>query len=508
MRRDLSRLASTAHDLLVIGGGIQGACIAWDATQRGLAVALVERDDFGAATSANSLRIVHGGIRYLARGDLTRMRESIRERSALLRIAPGLVEPLPVLVPTGPPGVPGRAAFGAALALTHALSLTRNRHLDPSRHIAAGRILSRAETLRHFPALDPGTTTGAALWYDARMSHPERLTLAFVASAAAAGAQVANHAEAVDFDLAGDSATRMGVRAVGVRDRLTGERYDIRARQVVIAAGPWTESLSVQAGTPPRLATGIPRHAYAMNLVLGRRVADVAVGLRSSGSADDDPGGSGGRFLFLAPQASTTLLGTWYGVADESDDVEAVLDCGTERFLAEFNRTCPGLALTTADIVGRQWGRLPLKAGLERGPAETLAERPRLGDQGGEARGNLLTVEAVKYTTARAVAEQVVDRVVSALGLPPRPCRTTVTPLVGAGLQPRPPALAERLRHAADGEMAVTLRDMLRRTELGDQVVPDPGAVRLASRIASEALGWDGARRADEEASVLRVGAA
>ncbi len=506
MRRDLSRLASTAHDLLVIGGGIQGACIAWDATQRGLAVALVERDDFGSATSANSLRIVHGGIRYLARGDLPRMRESIRERSALLRIAPGLVEPLPVLVPTGPPGVPGRAAFGAVLALTHALSLTRNRHLDPSRHIAAGRILSRAETLGHFPALDPASTTGAALWYDARMAHPERLTLAFVASAAAAGAQVANHAEAVDFELAGDSAAGVGVRGIGVRDRLTGERYVIQARQVVIAAGPWTESLAVQAGRPARLAAD-PRHAYAMNLVLRRRVADVAVGLRSNGSTADDPGGSGGRFLFLAPQPHTTLLGTWYGVADESEDAEAVLDRGADRFLAEFNRTCPGLGLTAADIVGRQWGRLPLKAGLERGSAATLAERPRLGGRGEGGPGNLLTVEAVKYTTARAVAEQVVNRVVAALGLPPQPCRTAETPLVGAELQPLQPTLADRLRQAAGGEMAVTLRDVLRRTELGDQVAPDPGAVRLASRIASEALGWDGARRADEEASVLRVGA-
>ena len=155
MRRDLNQLGGIRHDVLVIGGGIQGACIAWDAALRGLKVALVERDDFGAATSANSLRIVHGGLRYLSRGDLTRMRESIRERSALLRIAPGLVEPLPVLVPTGGPGVPGRAAFGAGLVLTHLLSPTRNRHLDPRRRIAAGRLLSRPECLTALPCPRP-----------------------------------------------------------------------------------------------------------------------------------------------------------------------------------------------------------------------------------------------------------------------------------------------------------------------------------------------------------------
>src|SRR5688572_9478977 len=226
MRRNLTDLGGTEHDLLVIGGGIQAACIAWDAALRGLRVALVERDDFGAATSANSLRIVHGGLRYLAHGDLARMRESIRERSALLRVAPGLVEPLPVLVPTGPAGVPGKAAFGAALALTHLLSLNRNHRLDPARRIAAGRILSRAECVRLCPVLDGDDITGGALWYDARMARPERLTLAFVASAADAGAQVANYAEAETFEVSGGT-----VRSVGVVDRLTGRRYAARARQ-------------------------------------------------------------------------------------------------------------------------------------------------------------------------------------------------------------------------------------------------------------------------------------
>src|SRR4051812_41889007 len=100
MRRNLSQLIDRKFDLLVVGAGIQGACIAWDACLRGLSVALLDRGDFGAATSANSLRIVHGGLRYLGRGDLPQMRESIRERTALLRIAPHLVDSLPVLVPT------------------------------------------------------------------------------------------------------------------------------------------------------------------------------------------------------------------------------------------------------------------------------------------------------------------------------------------------------------------------------------------------------------------------
>ncbi len=502
MRRDLNELGSVEHDVLVIGGGIQGACIAWDAALRGLDVALVERDDFGAATSANSLRIVHGGIRYLARGDLVRMRDSIRERSALLRVAPGLVEPLPVLVPTGRPGVPGRAAFGAALALTHLLSPTRNRHLAPSRRIAAGRVLSRPECVRLFPALAEHGFSGGALWYDARMTRPERLTLAFVVSAASAGARVANHAEVEGFEVSGGR-----VRSADVVDRLTGRRHELRARQVVIAAGPWTEALAGRAGRTVGPATEAPRHALALNLVVGRRVAEVAVGLRSTSTSDGDPGGSGGRFLFLAPQERSTLLGTWYGIADDGDPGQA-LDRGAESLLTEFNRACPGLRLSTRDVVGRQWGRLPLKAGLEAGPAATLAERPRvMSGQEGNGPANLMSVEAVKYTTARSVAQDVVDLVLASMGRQPRACRTAETPLVGAELSPGERPLEQRILQAARDEMALTLDDVVyRRTELGDPPGPDAEAVGLAARIAGEALGWDEGRRIAEEASVLRAG--
>ncbi|HEX2218970.1 MAG TPA: FAD-dependent oxidoreductase [Gemmatimonadales bacterium] len=500
MRRDLSRLEGTEHDLLVIGGGIQGACIAWDAALRGLRVALVERDDFGAATSANSLRIVHGGLRYLARGDFPRMRESIRERSALLRVAPGLVEPLPVLIPTGPPGIPPKAALGAALALTHLLSLRRNRHLHPSRRIPAGRVLSRAECVRMLPALETTAIDGGALWFDARMARPERLTLAFVASAASAGAAVANYAEVEEFEVAADA-----IRSATVVDRLGGTRLTVTARQVVIAAGPWTEDLARRAGRQGGPAGGPPRQALAMNLVIGRRLGEAAVGLRAGASSREDPGGSGARFLFLAPQARSTLLGTWYEVADV-EDPEAALDRGEEFLLAECNRTCPGLDLSRTDVVARQWGRLPLKAGLESGPPTLLAERPRV--LGAERPGplNLLTVEAVKYTTARAVAEDVVDAVLASMGLRPRACRTAETPLVGGELpQGEPAPLAQRILRAATEEMAETLSDVVfRRTELGDPR-PDERGVRLAARIVGDARGWDEQRRMAEEAMVLRA---
>src|SRR5574338_600542 len=233
MQRDLSRLTGTTHDVIVVGGGIQGVWIAWDAALRGLSVALLERDDFGAATSANSLRIVHGGLRYLARGDLPRMRESIRERAALLRVAPSLVEPLPVLIPTVGAGTQSRMAMGAALRLNDLGSFDRNRGLRPDRRLPRGRLVAADECRRLFPAFPP--SSGGALWYDARLSHPERLTLAIARAAAGRGAAVANYCRVERLVSDGGR-----VRGVVATDLEAGGELEIRGRTVVIAAGPWT----------------------------------------------------------------------------------------------------------------------------------------------------------------------------------------------------------------------------------------------------------------------------
>ena len=366
MHRDLRRLASGTHDLIVVGGGLHGACIAWDATLRGLRVALVERDDFGAATSANSLRIVHGGLRYLARGDLRRMRESIRERSALLRIAPTLVEPLPVLVPTTGQGTRGRLAFAAALRLNDLCSPNRNRGLDAAHRVPDGRLVSLEECRRLFPAFPAEGASGGALWHDARLTHPERLTLAFVRAAAREGALVANHC-ALQRVLT-DGGTVQGVAAA---DRLGGGGVEIHGRAVVVAAGPWTASLS--GADPARLP-----HAFALNVVIGRRLADVAVGR---------PGGDGRRRRIRSSAAAGSCFSrhrsgrrcSGPGTPPPREQAtRSWLARGSAALLGEFRAACPALELDAGDIVGYQWGWLPLKAGRERGRPDALADRPRV----------------------------------------------------------------------------------------------------------------------------------
>lgn len=504
MRRDLPALGRSTFDLLVVGAGIHGACAAWDATLRGLSVALVDQDDFGAATSANSLRIVHGGLRYLARGNLTRMRESAQERSTLLRIAPGLVQPLPVLVPVYGIGLRGRVVLGTALTLNDLSSWGRNRDLDPERLIPPGRLVSREECLSLFPGFDGNGLTGGALWHDAQLLHPERLTLSFVLAAAGRGAVASNYVR-VD-SLRTRDGTVCGATAT---DRLTGTSFDIESRAVLVSAGPWTQELL--AGLPGKVPSPhhLPQRALGLNLVLGRRLANVAAGVRARSSRRDDPVGGGRRFLFCAPQGQATLLGTWYTLADGSD-VPGARAKGVQALLHEFNAACPGARLTLKDVVRYHWGWLPLKAGTEPGRANALAERPRILDHGRTAQArNLVSVEGVKYTTARRVAQAAVDQVFKALGRSSPPCQTAEVRLpaaqVASAMERSVMTRGDQILHAVRCEMAMKLTDIVfRRTDLGAAPGPDRTVVEAAARVAGRELGWDPGYELEEIESVMQ----
>ena len=154
MQRNLTRLADSCYDVLVIGGGIYGACVAREGVLRGLSVALVDMADFASGTSANSLKVIHGGLRYLQHGDVRRMRISINERRTLMRIAPHLVHPLPVLIPTYGHGVQGKGIFRLALMLNDVVSFDRNRGLDAQHAFPAGACLPKAPVCMSLQASD------------------------------------------------------------------------------------------------------------------------------------------------------------------------------------------------------------------------------------------------------------------------------------------------------------------------------------------------------------------
>jgi glycerol-3-phosphate dehydrogenase len=356
-----------------------------------------------------------------------------------------------------------------------------------------------------FPWFVGESLSGGAIWYDAQLHNPERLTLSFLQAAAAIGAVPVNYLR-VDRLHAADG-TVQGAQAT---DCLTGTKLQIRARAVLVAAGPWTDQLIATIPGPGQRP--VPGQALGLNLVINRRLADVAFGVRARSGRQEDPVCGGHRFLFSTPQGQVTLLGTWYTAHTASP--RAARERGLRALLQEVNDACPGLDLTDGEVSRCQWGWLPLKDGKERGRPDALAERPQIADYG-RALGvrNLLSVEGVKYTTARLVAEQAVDRVFASLGRTSPPCRTAEVRLQGteAEISTEPGTEASRgeIVKAVREEMAVKLTDIVfRRTTLGIVPGPERVAVEAAARVAGSELGWDARRQGLEVDAVMQETAA
>jgi len=474
VRRDTAALAAREHDLVVVGGGVYGAAAAWDAAQRGLAVALVERQDFGAGASWNSLKTIHGGMRYLQKGDLRRLRESAGERRTLLAIAPELVRPLPFFVPTYGHGPSGREALAIGLALSELLTADRNRGLPAAQRIPPGFTVGPREALRRLPGLRREGLSGAALWHDAQAASTERLTLAFVHAAAGAGAACANHAEAVGLLRAAGR-----VAGVALRDAESGRTLELRARLVLNCAGPWCDDVIALSGLPRRAAPLL----RARNLVLRRTPAlPFAVG-----------GRSGGRFLFVVPWQGRTLVGTSYEPAEAAPSDPLA-------FLAEAAAAFPWAGLERGDLALVHEGLVPGEGG-----ASGLSTRPRLHDHEAEdALPGLVSVQGVKYTTARLVAERAIDLAARRLRRDLPACRTAVTPLRQA--RALEGSLEARTRAAVREEMALTLADaVLRRLDLGTGGPPEASELDCVGRVMADELGWDAARLSAERTAVAVV---
>lgn len=524
MIRDLSRLKNQVFDLLIIGGGIYGASLAWEAASRGLSVALVEKGDFASGASANSLKIIHGGFRYLQSLDLSRVRASILERQTLMRIAPHLVHPLPVLVPARGHGLRGREALAAALRLNDWLGFDRNRSSDPQKRIPSGRMLSPEEAARLVPGLSTRDWSGGALFYDAQVQDTERLVLDFLHSAARQGAALANYLPVTGF-------VRQGNRVWGaqVEDRLSGERFEIQARQTVAAGGAWIDDLlhlEQSPGRPGELAL-----AKAINLVVSRPV----LGTVGAGFPGDNGYREAGRLLFAVPWRGRTLIGTQYWSYQGDPDDLSVSETEAEDLLESFNRVYHGDPLRLEEVEFVHAGLLPAWSGT--GPVR-LVSRARVRDYSQQGAPGLISVQGVKYTSARRVAVGVIRLVLHNLGRPAVPSLSGQTPLHGGEitdyrsflgaatvsareglpgeqlmrlvetygsaypevlahwqdwpeLEPELAVLRAQVRYAVREEMALRLEDViLRRTGLGSAGPPNPEDLRQVAGWMAEELGW------------------
>lgn len=559
MKRDTGALAAGEYDVAIIGGGAFGAAAAWDATLRGLRTVLIERNDFGSGASAECFKMVHGGIRYLQHADLVRLRSSCRERSAMLRIAPHLVSPLPIVIPTYGSGRKGKFFLGTGMRVYDFLTLDRNAGIaDESRHIVGTRFLGRSELLDLFPDVDDPAMTGGAVFDDGQMYSPPRLVLAFVKSAVQAGAVACNYVEAIDFLWEGDR-----VSGVKVRDRLDDSLVDVRARLVLNAAGPGAEFLLARdarfgqwkRGAFSRDACFVvrrkPRSKYALAIQGQSRDRDSLLGREA-------------RHMFIVPWREFTLIGVWHKLFPEHPDAAVIEEPELEGWIREIKDCYPSFELTRDDVVYRNCGLVPFGEATVGTSELSFGKESRFIDHR-KAHGvaGLVTLIGIRYTTARGDAGKALDLLLAQMPNAPGPAATECTPLAGGAIEdfgalrtsaqgtrpgnvsaesldgllrnhgteygavlglaaenaadsaalPGTETILAEVAHAVRSEMAVKLEDVvLRRTDLGSGCHPGAPALRAAAERMQGLLGWTVERVADEiqatEAVLARHGAA
>ncbi len=520
-----------AFDVIIIGGGINGAGIARDAVLRGLRVVLVEQADFCTATSRWSSRLIHGGLRYLEHAELALVRESLRERETLLAIAPHLVRPLPLLVPVYRGARRGPLTVRAGMWLYDLLSAGKS--------LPVHRMLDAGEASERMPGLASRGLAAAALYHDAQVEFPERLVLENVLAAHAAGAELRPYTRVERLLVEAGRVRGVVTRALG-----SGREDTVIAPLVVNASGPWVDRLldTLPGRRPQPLIGG----AKGTHLVVDRLAGSDATACYAEAGAD-------GRPFFVIPWNGLTLIGTT-DIAYRGDPAQVSADPGEiDYLLAETARLFPAAGLTRAAIRYAYVGVRPLPAAAGKDQA-AITRRHHVRHHRLVARG-LYSVIGGKLTTYRHLAELVVDRLARKVPRELRDCESARQPLPGAVADPVPlaaelvqrvavaPAVAARLLrvygrraleigalverepalgasltatsvaaeivHAFESEHATTLADVLmRRTMLG--LDADLGATALEPALAAGArhLGWDAGRCAEERARFLAETAA
>ena len=403
--------ATRNFDVIVIGAGINGAGIARDAAMRGLSVLLIEKGEVGRGTTSASTRLIHGGLRYLEHFEFGLVRESLREREILLRIAPHLVRPLAITIPIYKRNKRGRATIRAGMVLYDLLSWGKSL----PRH----QMFSCAETLQRWPGLNPEGLVGAALYYDAQVEFPERLVAENVRSACEFGAEVLTHTRVTNVAIADGKVS--GVEFVGE----DSDKQFAEAHVVINAAGPWIDQVLEQLSIDsPKLIGGTKGSHIIVPPFPTAPVNAIYVEARSDG-----------RPIFIVPWNKLYLIGTT-DVRFEGDPDEVRCELWEiDYLLSEANLAFPGAQLTPDTIIETYSGVRPLPVTTDKDEQSItrrhfIREHPRLP--------NLLSIVGGKLTTYRSLAEQCVDTIFRKLGKQPPPCTTQITPISsGSGTRER-----------------------------------------------------------------------
>jgi len=534
MHRNLAAMAAMKFDLLIIGGGITGASIAWDASLRGLSVALIDKHDFACATTAASSKLIHGGLRYLRNFQIGLVRESLRERRIWETIAPHMVMPLRFVLPSA--DWRAHLTLRAGLLLYDVLSFDRNRLQDPDKWLPGHRALSREAAIAEEPILGGASRSGALSYYDCQMHTPERLALEFIQGAVQHGAHVANYAQAVRLN-----STNGVVAGARVRDQLGGGEYDIPAEITINAAGPWADHVAADGGASGQVKLMRSKGIHVITRPLSKHAIAVI--------------GTDGHFFVLPWRGYSLIATTDTPYTNDPDELRVTGEDITE-LLDKVNRGLPAANLVRSDVRYAYAGLRPLVADPAdpRNDTYGASRGSEIFDHAkADGRAGLISAIGGKWTTSRHLAEQVVDMALGKLGRAGQPSVTAHTPLIGGDiprfnrfveeacarhtalprevvthlalaygtrldviialvaeepamgerLSPHLPEISAQIRYAVRSELALTLEDaVFRRTGLCTLGHPGYPALVTAGRIMAQELGWSESERKRQIATV------
>ncbi len=384
MKRFIEKYDGKQYDLIIVGGGITGSAIAYEAANRGLCVALIEKHDFGWATSAATSKMIHGGLRYLYYGEIGLVRESLQERRILENIAPNYVYPLPILLPV----YKSRWATKAGLTLYDMIAYDKKWTWDPEKSLPNHRTVPLEEALQRIPHIRTEGLESAELYYDCQSAFPERLTLAFVRSAIAQGAHVANYVEALD-PICPEDGKVTGVR---VRDLLTGDELDLLGSVVVNCGGPWAD-LILRMSSEDEAKHSIKR-SEGIHFITAKLPADWGAVLWTPD----------GRHLFVLPWRGHTLVGTTDKEYKGDPDKYRVTAESIQELIDTVNSSYGDGNLSIDDVIYAYGGLRPL---VESNSEDTYqsSRKYEIHDNSSDGVEGLITVEGGKYTTSRNLAE-------------------------------------------------------------------------------------------------------
>lgn len=485
MQRDIDRLRTAAFDLLIVGGGVHGAALAFEAASRGVGVALIERGDFAGGASSNSLKILHGGFRYLQHANLLRMRNSIRARWEWSAMAPGLVRPLPCAIAAQGWGTRSFPVLASALAVNDLVSIDRNRHIPKSVCVPNGRMLMRDEFHAIAGPLVGGVGTSGCVWWDVLALDTEALVIGLIAGAAAAGACVANYVAATQLLVSSGA-----VHGVVATDMESGTTFELGAARTICAMGTSSTGLTDEVD---RRRPWVNHSCWATNVVLNEKWHSEAALVLTAPSA--------ARELFFVPWRDRTMIGTHYAECDDRHDEAGQRRKAVADLLELAGNAAPVRRVEESDVCFVHWGSLPLDLAWRPGTPLRLSAAPLLVDYGRQTGlTGLWSVTGVKFTTALEVARWALARVLPGLtmrSMAPIPARFG---MLGSLTSDRSPADAESAGECAARDwLARRLEDAIfRRTGLGSAGYPGRETLEGCARGMARPLGWRPERIATE----------